>query len=340
LTPRYRKLRLFLLLFVALGLAPGTWVRGGPRVPDERQLLYVGKLDVPRDAIGPGIGEAIEVAGAWHLRSPNFHFFGFSALLVMGDGTLLALSDHRRQMRFTAPNAARPSAKFDFFTHDPTRHRWVDLEAVTRDPVSGFIWGAYEDTNHIERYHAGLSTGRARPRAMRDWPGNRGAEAMTRLADGRFVVLSEGSPGWFAADLPGVVFAGDPIEGAEARSFRFSPPRDFVPVDMATLPDGRVLILLRAVRWGLPPSFEGMLVVADPGEIRPGERWAWRKVAQLTEPLPMDNYEALAVERGEDGKLVLWLMSDDNDATFQRTLLIKLLWRPNEKARGSLRAPR
>jgi hypothetical protein len=260
---------------------------------------------------------------------------------VMGDGTLLALSDHRRQMRFTAPDAARRSVTFGFFAPpDPTKYRPIDLEAVTRDPVSGYIWGAYEDTNHIERYDSDFSFTQAWPRAMRSWPGNRGAEAMTRLADGRFIVLSEGSPRWFAADLPGLLFAGDPIEAGEPQSFRFRPPEDFLPVDMAQLPDGRVLILLRAIRWGLPPAFDGMLIAADPRDIRAGERWAWREVAHLIEPLPMDNYEALAVEPGKDGKLVLWLMSDDNNATFQRTLLLKLLWRPNEKARGSLRAPR
>ena len=56
----------------------------------------------------------------------------------------------------------------------------------------------------------------------------------------------------------------------------------------------------------------------------------------------MDNYEGLAVAPGPDGALVLWLISDDNKATFQRTLLLKLLWRPsdsNEKARELPRAP-
>jgi hypothetical protein len=337
LISRPRLARLVLLLIVALGLAPGTWVRVyKTHVPDERNRLSVAPLDVPRGAIGGGI----EVAGAWRLRSTNHNFSGYSGLLAMGDGTLLAVTDHRRQVRFTAPDAARRSVKFGFFApHDPYDHRMIDLEAITRDPASGHLWGAYERSNHIERYDTDLSIAQAWPRAMRNWPGNRGPEAMVRLADGRFVVLSEGSPRWFAADLPGLVFAGDPVGGTEPESFRFRPPEDFVPVDMAQLPDGRVLILLRALRWGLPPTFEGMLVVADPGTIRPGERWAWREVARLAEPLPMDNYEGLAVEPGEDGRLVLWLISDDNRSKFQRTLLVKLLWRPNEKARGASRAP-
>jgi hypothetical protein len=108
---------------------------------------------------------------------------------------------------------------------------------------------------------------------------------------------------------------------------------------MAQLPDGRVLILLRKVDWGIPPAFSGKLMIADPSTIRQGERWRAEPVAELEEPLPTDNYEGLAVDSDERGGVVLWLISDDNRARFQRTLLLKLLWRLNEKARGSSRAP-
>ena len=94
------------------------------------------------------------------------------------------------------------------------------------------------------------------------------------------------------------------------------------------------------MRWGLPPRFEGKLLVADPAEIRPGVAWAGRIIADLKAPLPMDNYEGVAVEPGADGEVVLWVISDDNHAKFQRTLLLKLVWRPDEKARGRARAPR
>ena len=331
--------RWFLLLFVALGLAPGTWVRSSSLfVADERQLLTVARLRVPRVELGAGL----ELAGAWHLSSTNHHFSGYSALLAMGDGSLLAVSDRWRRMRLTPPDAEHRSVTFSYFS-PPERpdERHYDLEAVTRDRASGQLWGAYEQSNSIERYDAEFRpAGRVRPAEMRRWPSNRGPEAIVRLADGRFVVLSEGSPRWFAADLPGLLFPGDPADGARPESFRFHPPADFAPVDMALLPGGRVLILLRAVRWRLPPRFESKLVVADPGDIRPGEPWRWREIAHLAEPLPMDNYEGLAVEPAEDGRLALWLISDDNRSQFQRTLLLKLLWRPNEKAPGSNRAPR
>lgn len=330
--------RLFLLLFLVVGLAPGTWWRSRLPELDNRQILIVDTLRVPRTELGDGI----EIAGAWHLRSPNHHFSGYSALVPMDDGTLLAASDQTRRMRLAPPDMARLSASFDYFS--PPREagdRHYDLEAVTRDRATGRLWAAYEGSNYIERYDADFRpAGRVRPPEMRRWPSNSGPEAIVRLADGRFIALSEGSPRWFDDDLPALLFAGDPVDGVKPERFRYLPPEGFKPVDMAETPDGRVLILLRAIRWGLPPTFQSKLVVADPGEIRPGERWVWREIAHLTEPLLMDNYEGLAVEPGADGKLVLWLISDNNRSKFQRTLLLKLLWRPNEKARGSLRAPR
>jgi hypothetical protein len=178
------------------------------------------------------------------------------------------------------------------------------------------------------------------PAAMRDWRATFGAEAMVRLADGRFVVLAEGSRDWFGEGMPGLVFPSDPVAGAPPAAFRFAPPPGFRPVDMAQLPDRRVLILLRRVDWGIPPVFSGKLMLADPVALRPGEEWRAEPVADLATPLPTDNYEGLAVEPDGKGGVVLWLISDDNEMALQRTLLLKLAWPANAKARGIARAPR
>jgi hypothetical protein len=63
-------------------------------------------------------------------------------------------------------------------------------------------------------------------------------------------------------------------------------------------------------------------------EIREGGVWRAETLATLTPPVPVDNYEGLAVESGEDGSLTLWLIADNNRMAIQRTLLMKLLWRP------------
>jgi hypothetical protein len=69
-----------------------------------------------------------------------------------------------------------------------------------------------------------------------------------------------------------------------------------------------------------------MLAVADPADIAAGKDWPWRKLADLAGPVPRDNYEGLAIAPDADG-VTLWVISDDNFARFQRTLLIELHWR-------------
>jgi hypothetical protein len=329
--------RLILLAIVIIGLAP-VWIRSPmPAEPtDEQPILRITALHFPTVDLGP-----VRASGAWQLESPNRHFGSYSAMVPLGRGTLLAAADTGKRLRFTPPGRTGPGPRFDFFADvDYAQKAGYDVESLTRDPGSGRIWAGYEYNNHIERYDAQLrSTGLVRPAAMRRWRSNSGPESMVRLGDGRFIVLAETGIDWFDSDGPGLLFPGDPVDGAKPLEFRFRPPSGFDPCDMAALPDGRVLILLRKVVWGLPPRFVGKLMIADPATIRLGERWRAEPLADLRPPLPMDNYEGLAVEPMADGQLALWVISDDNHALLQRTLLLELVWRPNEKARGTGRAP-
>ena len=327
--------KLALLLVVILGLAPGTWLRS-PRPPaNQQQILGFVELPVPAVDLGP-----LEPAGAWVLDSPNDTFGGYSALTPLGDGSLLAASDKGSILRFSPPGMLQGGITIGYSGQDPNRPKWqLDSESLTRDPATGRLWFGFEGDNRIERFDADFR-GRAavRPAAMRGWPGNSGPEAMVRLADGRFVVLAEGTHRWFDGEVPGLLFRSDPVTGIAPLQFRFVPPAGYQPVDLAQLPDGRVLILLRRVVWGLPPGFAGKLMLAEPRAIRAGQRWPATLLANLAAPLPSDNYEGLAVVPDSAGT-TLWLISDDNDSLFQRTLLLKLRWRANAKARGNFRAP-
>jgi hypothetical protein len=245
-------------------------------------------------------------------------------------------------MHFTPPGRPQRGLRIGYFGQDPNRPKWqLDIESMTRDPASGRVWQGFESDNRIERTDAGFGArDTVRPEAMRGWPSNAGPEAMVRLADGRFVVIAEGAGHWRDAEVPGLLFPSDPVAGAEPLAFRFVLPPGYRVVDMAQLPDGRVAILLRRIAWGLPPGFTGQLVLADPATIRAGEPWRIEPLADLVAPLPSDNYEGLAVEPDGAGGTTLWLISDDNDSFLQRTLLLKLRWPANAKARGNARAPR
>lgn len=336
--------RLIAILVVALLAAPGLWWRSPPPPPPAiDRPVPAREWDLvlePLALAGRSAGQA-DVVEAWALRSGYPGFGGYSSLARLGDGRLLAASDTGRMLAFAPPGAPPGPARMG-----PFAGRWepnkflVDIEAVTRDPVSGRIWVAYEGSNAIERFEPGLTDGkRLRPIAMHGWPGNSGPETLLRLADGRFLAISEGRAGWRGAAHPALLFPSDPVEGAEPIGFAFDAPDGFRPVDAAQLPDGRVLVLLRRFDW-LPPGFKTRVLVADPAEIREGGTWHGQPIAAIQAPSPAENYEGLAVEPDTGGAVRLWLISDDNRSVFQRTQLLALRWHPdNKKARGNPARP-
>jgi hypothetical protein len=93
---------------------------------------------------------------------------------------------------------------------------------------------------------------------------------------------------------------------------------------MAELPDGRILILTRRLRWPMPPRFGTWMVLADPREIEPGQSWHGTPLVSLDGTGLEENYEGLAIEPLVGGKLAVWLISDSNGAVTQRTLLLRL----------------
>ena len=150
--------------------------------------------------------------------------------------------------------------------------------------------------------------------------------AMLRLRDGRFVALCECNPGWFQGGRhPALLIGGDPTQDIAASSFTFVGIDGYRPTDMAQLPDGRVLIIVRRLVWPVPARFAIKILIADPAEIEPGEAWQARELADLADPWPVDNYEGLAIEQQADGKLIAWIISDENGAVTQRVLLLKVV---------------
>lgn len=311
--------RLALLALVAFGIAPGTWWRTVlPTARVQRLMIEPANFAQPRDW-----PEGLAIERLWHLDGPDPFFGGYSALLPLGQGRMRAYSDRGDSLAFTVPGHGSRAPELVMVSPYPSlERRFQDIESVAPDPVTGRYWLGYEQFHAIRRYEAGegpRDTGDlVRPSAMRDWSNNGGAEAMVRLSDGRFIVFAE-------TGGIGLLFAGDPVDGATPRTFPVAWPQGYRPADAALLPDGKVLLLMRAVTPNWPP-FRSLLLIGDPRTIGEGAPWRPELLAQLDGPLPSENYEAVAVE-AEGDSLVLWLMSDDNLATFQRTLLAQLRWR-------------
>ncbi len=317
-------------LSIALLLAVAPEWSGEPRLPLFRATPTVQYKSVPLATADPRRKQvgALTYLGGLHLWSSDRAFGGFSALAVagkrmtlLGDGGLVFAFDIDRDLKLSAPSfGAVPDGPGAGWTRADR-----DTESLAVDPASGRVWVGYESVNQIWRYAPGFARAEASaaPRAIRDWPQNGGAEAMVRLRSGRFVVIAESD---HVARRPGVrsavMFDRDPTDArAQAVRFGYRPPARYAPTDVAELPDGRMLVLNRAV--GVTDLFTAKLVVIDPRRVTPGAVLTGPTVATLAAPVLHDNFEALAVTREGDATIV-WIASDDNAPTwFQRTLLLK-----------------
>lgn len=328
--------RRLLTVLLVLGLAPAVWLREPLPPEDASQSLRAMPLALPGDQrLGP-----LRLTGAWHLVSPNSDFGGYSALLRTGPGRLVAFSDMGVRLDMPMPGVAGPVQIAPLMPNKNGMKPSRDVESAAPDPETGGFWLALEGRNLFLH----LIPGQAAPRVvpgpeLAGWPSNSGAEALTRLADGRFLILAEaGSRAHEGRLLP---HAPDGVD--HALRFSFITPRGYRPTDVAQLPDGRVLILLRELRWPLPPRFGTRLVLADPAEIRAGQPWRGTVIAGFDGTGLEENYEGLTIVPEAGGRLTAWLISDDNGAATQRTLLLRLEFRlidlPPRPAQAKQKAP-
>jgi hypothetical protein len=326
MTPHKRR-RIAALLLATL-LIPALFVHDRGMRFDHLGRIGVMSLHVPASAAA-GLGP-FRLAGAWQLDSGDVLFGGYSALLARPGGRLLAISDRGGVLDLREPPLGpAPFAMAPLTRAEP--RSFTDAEAATTGP-SGQIWISWEDGRAIGRLEPGL--GRERrvfPRAMKDWSLQFAGESLVRLKDGRFLITAEA----FLdkdSDHQTLTFASDPAEGAVNKSAGTVAPTSGVlhmatgyrPTDMAQLPDGRILVLMRKMIWPLPMRFSCRIAIADPAELARTGQWTARDLARLDPPLPTDNFEGIAVRPRADGKVDVWVISDDNRASTQRTLLLKL----------------
>ncbi len=327
----HRSVRRLLAVTLLLAVLPVSCLREAGPVPDLAQRISIVPLPLPSEAVSaPHLG-AFRLEGIWRISSGHPLFGGYSTLQRLRDGRFLAISDRGHALRFSPPgDPQRPVRMQDLLPGAQRLKKERDAESSAHDPVTGRIWIGWEGSNSISRHDAAFRRqATIPPSAMRAWSQNGGAEAMARLADGRFLVLAEDFTRRFENRRhPALLFPDDPTGGGKPLRFALSGPPRFSPTDLAQLPDGRVLILMRRAVWPLPFRFAGRLALADPSEIRAGRTWPARTVAYLSSSLPVDNFEGIVAEAQSDGRVAVWILSDDNMAATQRTLLWKMTVNP------------
>src|SRR3954471_11024665 len=228
-TLRLSGMRPLFLLLAWLALAPPTPHRPVPVAPPPA-AAWVRFEPVALDGTDPrrtSFG-ALTFLGGWALTSNDPRFGGVSALHVE-DGEVLAFSDAGWRMRFPLSRGRGGTVRAEIgpLSAGPgTGRRKSDRDIESMWAQGDRVWLGFERRNAVGRYARGTGRGtaHAEPPEMAHWPRNRGAEAMVRLSDGRFLVFAEGS----GAGGEALLFDGDPaIPRTRASRRLYLPPAHY-----------------------------------------------------------------------------------------------------------------
>jgi len=162
---------------------------------------------------------------------------------------------------------------------------------------------------------------------------NRGLEGITRLADGRLLALSEGAEDSRGRYLGWLGDEGDP--STDGRIVLVRPDKPFRVTDAAGLASGEVILLERRFSRAAGPGMQMRLVAPETIAKAAQDREAQDREALLDGevlvniglPTAIDNMEGLAVRPLPDGRIWLYVISDNNFNSIQRTLLYAFEWR-------------
>ncbi len=292
-------------------------------------LRFLGGLEiVGGDRVGGLSGLWIDPAGE------RFVAVGDTGLVV--DGRLR--TDAAGRLAGVAEVRARPLPVEEGVSRRKLR---TDAEDMARLADGSWLVSLERD-HRILRYSAGdrgpegTPTPIPLPPEAEDGPENGGLEALTRLLDGRLLVLEEGGDdgrqerrAWIAGagiTGAGVARTGSPKDIVPRRAADWQPltyraaPR-YRPTGVAPLPDGGVLVLERRV--SLLGGWSSRLVRVAPQQLSAGAVIEGEELARLESPLLNDNFEGIATRPGPAGETLVYLLSDDNFSSLQRSYLLQ-----------------
>jgi hypothetical protein len=336
-------------LIVAATLAAGLALAALALRPDDALAvpaaapLVLATTPLPLNRDDPAVASigALQFRGAVQLRSADPAFGGISGLRAGPGNRLLAITDTGNWLAFDTvepggrltgvanavlapilqPDGAPAATKAE-----------GDAEALAWDPATGIATIAYEQDHRLDHF-AGIDSRRppslaARPvrterlSAMTGWPLNGGGEALAVLPGGTRIIIAEDArrPDGAAAAL--ITRVGGAGETATTEIGIGIVP-DHSPTDAIALDDRRILVLNRRYTATLGQGAALTLVDLGPalGPAPPATLPA-RLLARWEPPVTIDNMEGLAIRRS-GGRTFVYLVSDDNLNSLQRTILMK-----------------
>ncbi|MFN2288962.1 MAG: esterase-like activity of phytase family protein [Chromatocurvus sp.] len=294
----------------------GTVFKAATRVQLNASPVSLTDIDKERDLPGATF------VGGWHLRSPASDFGGLSGLALDSDDNLLAISDRGTfvwiELARGAPAAAGMARMRGADGAILSGLRQRDAEGL--DLRDGTALVSFEHAHRILAFDLsrcgaaahGMEVSRLGNRiaGMRTAiKPNAGAEGLVLTAEGGLLLAIE-TPG------PGLPMARVGRSGAASVAGWIERRGEPVLTGLDRVGD-TFYALLRSYSPGSGNTIEVLAFAVPPA---PGLIEV-KRILRLEPRHGTDNFEGIALQRLESGGLRLWMVSDDNFSSRQRTLL-------------------
>ncbi len=321
------------------------------KIPLTASPVTLDRLGAGRSSVG-----SLDFVAGFHLSSSDARFGGVSGLAVRNDGGLLAISDTGAFIWIdlgkdsATPTAARFSPMKDAVGKTFGAKGEADAEGLAL--LDGLALVSFEQDHRVMAFDVATCGAAARAAAI---PGMDGA---IQAAFNRRSIVASGNTGVeaLAVSRDGILFEGvEKLAGGasplSARAMERSPRFDLAAgpgspqlsgMDLLQEAGGDAVTLYTLHRtpamfgeaiaiW--EAAFSREMETAGPPAKQVGEmteraairyrKTGERKLAGLSAlPFNIDNFEGIAARRMPDGKVRLYVISDDNFASGQRTLLM------------------
>jgi len=320
------------LVLVATTLAASSQRIPAPPARIEIRSVQLDNFNV-RDPSQRQFG-ALEFRGGIELTSPHREFGGLSAIRVAPDGAhFIALTDNAHWLRGrilyrgNVPVGITDAEIAPMLGPDGrtlASHRWSDTESIAED--GGTLYVGVERRHQILRFDYGKDGLLARgqlipmPAGLRKLPRNKGLECLVFVPNGlplagTLIGISERG---LDADSNIQAFL---IGGQRPGEFTVKRSSDYDITDCALTPDGGLVILERhfSLRRGAAMRMRRIALSA----VTPGTLVEGPILTEADFGYQIDNMEGLSINRDARGDLVFTLVSDDNFAPIQRTILLQ-----------------
>lgn len=306
-----------LFLVASASVAPGA----GEAVAVEAKPVALNPADPAQSAVG-----SLLWRGGLALRSGDRRFGGLSDLVVSPDGRSLAAVSDEGQFLTARPiydgrgflsglESAVLHAMRDTRGKPLEGKKQQDAESLVQMDDGTFIVG-FERWHRLWRYPTGLdgpAESVAPPRGLDSLPSNSGIETLVRLSGDRLLALPEEKP-------QNGVLKGWLRHGDRWQDIGYRVEGALRPSGGCRLPSGDLMLLERDYEPATGVTARLRRVSAT--SIAPGAVLEGTPMATLSRPLTVDNFEGLSCRAGEKGETLLYLVSDDNFSSDQRTLLL------------------